>query len=181
MSLGKLSGLPCLWFLVLCFLLVRQKHITTPYLWVIWKLCRWFSWLVCPHPCTNSVIVNMEIYGGIKPFVLLLTKPSTWLAHLLPPHSCPLSCIEPCVWKISWEMANPKFSKGIVRALFGHGFLLCEDEKHFKPTHSLGNTLCKKKLFGISGNVAKILLRYNLLCFVFKCKEHLCMNYVCFK
>jgi hypothetical protein len=42
-------------------------------------------------------------------------------------------------------MANPEFSKGIVRVLFGHGFLLCEDEKD-EPTHSFGNTVCHKKL-----------------------------------
>jgi hypothetical protein len=36
----------------------------------------WLSWLSCPRPCINSVNVNVEFYGGIKIFVLLLAKPS---------------------------------------------------------------------------------------------------------
>jgi hypothetical protein len=47
----------------------------------------WFSCPLCPRPCNNSVNINVKFYGGIKPFVLLLAKPSTWLARLLPPHS----------------------------------------------------------------------------------------------
>jgi hypothetical protein len=88
----------------------------------------------------------MEFYGGIKPFMLLLAKPSTWLAHLLPPHSCPLLCIDPCVWKISWKMANPEFSEGIVHVLFGHRVFLCEHEKD-ESTYSFGNTVCHKEKY----------------------------------
>jgi hypothetical protein len=51
--------------------------------------------------------------------------------------------------------------------------------KECEPTYLFGNTVCHKEKYGVNGNVAKILIRYDLLCFVFICEEHLCMNYVC--
>jgi hypothetical protein len=56
-------------------------------------------------------------------------------------------------------------------------YLLCEDERNVEPTYSFGYTVCHKEKYGVDGNVAKVLLKYNLLCFVFKCDEHLYMNY----
>jgi hypothetical protein len=47
-------------------------------------------------------------------------------------------------------------------------YLVCEDGKNVKPTHLFGNTVCHNEIFGVNGSVAKILLRYDFLCFVFK-------------
>ena len=58
-------------------------------------------------------------------------------------------------------------------------YLLCEDERNVEPTYLFGYTVCHKEKYGVDGNVAKILIRYDLICFVFICEEHLCMNYVC--
>ena len=80
-------------------------------------------------------------------------------------------------------MTHLEFSKGIVRALFLVmgliDYLLCECGRNVEHTYSFGNTVCHKEKYGIYGNVAKILIRYDLICFVFICEEHLCMNYVC--
>jgi hypothetical protein len=80
-------------------------------------------------------------------------------------------------------MTHPKFSKGTVRALFLVtsliDYLLCECGRNVEPTYSFGNTICHKEKYGVDGNLAKILIRYDLICFVFICEEHLCMNYVC--
>jgi hypothetical protein len=56
-------------------------------------------------------------------------------------------------------------------------YLLCKDERNIKPTYLFVYIIYHKENYGVDGNVAKVLLKYNLLSFVFKCDEHLYMNY----
>jgi hypothetical protein len=82
---GKFLSLPCLWFsfeIHLCQKRTLSLFVTCGLFGnSTCHLIVWLSWLSCMRPCISSVNINVEFCGGIKLFMLLLAKPSTWSAH----------------------------------------------------------------------------------------------------
>ena len=125
-SFGKFPDLPCLWFsfeIPLCLIRMLSLFVTCGLFGnYSYHLILWLSWLSCPHPCINSVNANVEIYGGINIFMLLLAKTSNMVNS-----SSYIALLLIIVYKTLYlknivEVANPKFNKFHVCAIFGHGF-----------------------------------------------------------
>jgi hypothetical protein len=87
-----------------------------------YHLIVWLSWLSCSCPCINSVNANVEIYGGTKLLkVYFGPKPSNFIGS----PSLLIIVYQTLYLENRMEVANPKFNKDSVHALFGHGFFCC--------------------------------------------------------